>query len=249
MTAGSSPQTFALINSLGIEMVEQVPSLFTFNIDDKSLHELAGISVEWAFIKIKSLKIQSEGPLLITHWGVSGPAVLRMSAYAARELNKVDYHFKIEINWRGGEETSSVVDTLKWYKESNARKNVGNQNPFQFSSRLWRYFLNKIQIAHLNWADISNKKLDDLARCICEMEFDVTGKSTFKDEFVTAGGVKLSEVDFKTMESKKLPGLYFAGEVLDIDAVTGGFNFQAAWTTAMLAANSISKTLEDKKSY
>lgn len=249
MTAGSSPQTYALIESLGIEMVTQVPSLFTFNIQDKQLHELAGISVDWAFVKIKSLKIQSEGPLLITHWGLSGPAILRMSAYAARELNELGYQFKIEVNWKGGEEKSSVLDTLKWYKESNAKKNVANQNPFQFSARLWKYFLNKIEIAHLNWADISNKKMEDLAQLICGQEFEVNGKSTFKDEFVTAGGVKLSEIDFKTMESKKHPGLYFAGEVLDIDAVTGGFNFQAAWTTAMIAANSISKTLEDKKSY
>lgn len=249
MTAGSSPQTYALIESLGIEMVTQVPSLFTFNIQDKQLHELAGISVDWAFVKIKSLKIQSEGPLLITHWGLSGPVILRMSAYAARELNELGYQFKIEVNWKGGEEKSSVLDTLKWYKESNAKKNVANQNPFQFSARLWKYFLNKIEIAHLNWADISNKKMEDLAQLICGQEFEVNGKSTFKDEFVTAGGVKLSEIDFKTMESKKHPGLYFAGEVLDIDAVTGGFNFQAAWTTAMIAANSISKTLEDKKSY
>lgn len=248
-TAGSSPQMHSMLESIGFEMVNQVPSLFTFNIHDKRLHELAGISVPYAVVRIPSMKLISEGPLLVTHWGVSGPAILRLSAYAARQLNAVDYKFQCLIDWTGGLSKQDVLEKLKWWKETNNRRTVHLSQPFQFAQRLWTYIVGNTIPESMNWADISNKSMEVLAENICAMPFQVDGKSTFKDEFVTAGGVKLSEIDFKTMESKRFPGIYFAGEVLDIDAITGGFNFQAAWTTAYISAMSVSKTLQDEKSY
>ena len=231
MATGSSPQVWKMLERLGLKIVEPVPSLFTFNIKDKRIEGLAGISVPMAEVRILGTRFKESGPLLITHWGMSGPAVLKLSAWAARELNQKDYDFRIAINWAAGMPVERIREELEAFKAANPRKQVGTQNPFGLPGRLWHAF---IQAAGLkregNWAETGKKGLDKCSREIGFGEFQVKGKSTFKEEFVTAGGVDLKEINFKRFESKKHPGLFLAGEVLNIDAVTGGFNFQAAWT-------------------
>ena len=205
------------------------------------INGLQGLSVDSAGVKIvlNSKLSAQNSPLLITHWGLSGPAILKLSAFAARELAALDYKFEIEVNWCGKNFTE-VKDTLLYFKKNNGRKNVAANPLFGIPKRLWERMLTVgRQSLTANFADLSNAQIDSLTSTLTASRFKVNGKSTFKDEFVTAGGVNLSEVDFKTMQSKKIPGLYFAGEVLDIDAITGGFNFQAAWTTAWIAANHI----------
>lgn len=238
ITAGSSMSTWQMLEKLGHKIVPSVPSLFTFNIKDERIKGLEGISVPQATVSVLGQKLSSSGPLLITHWGMSGPGILRLSAWGARKLAEVNHNFEIEVNWLGDRTLNDVTEYLKTYKANHSKQTVGANPQFGLPSRLWDRLTGDSMKA-LRFADLSNKHITELAAQLAAGRYKVTGKSTFKDEFVTAGGVDLSEVDFKTMQSKKLPGIYFAGEVLDIDAITGGFNFQAAWTTGFIAGTSV----------
>lgn len=240
VATGSNPKMWELFQKLGHTIIAPVPSLFTFNIKDKELQNLMGISHEVS-IKIKDTKLQSEGNLLITHWGVSGPAVLRLSAWGARILADKKYNFTVQINWLKEYSVQEVLEELNIFKTSNSKKTVLSAKPFSFTKRLWEYLINKASIfSGKKWADCTKNEINKLAEVLTQSSYQVNGKSTFKEEFVTAGGIELKEVDFKTMQSKISPNVYFAGEVLNIDAITGGFNFQNAWTSAFIVANSIS---------
>lgn len=243
MATGSSPQVWKMLERIGLPIVPPVPSLFTFNIKDDRIEGLAGVSVPMAQVKILGTKFKDMGPLLITHWGMSGPAVLKLSAWAARELNEKGYDFTIMVNWAEGKSTEQIRQEIGQFKNQNARKKVGTLNPFGIPGRLWLRFVEAARLNQKgNWGDVSNKQLDKLSREVGEGQYAVKGKSTFKEEFVTAGGIDLKEVNFKRFESKTHPGLFFAGEVLNIDAVTGGFNFQAAWTGGFIAGNAMAET-------
>jgi len=241
VTAGASPRVWNMISALGLKIVEPVPSLFTFNIKDERILGLEGLSVGDSSVAVVGTKLKTEGPLLVTHWGMSGPGILRLSAWGAKDLAELQYQFDIEVNWTGKHPLAEVTEDIKQVKRRQAKKSVISNPLFNLPRRLWERFAVLVvgNKPMFNFADLSNKQIDQLAKEIAAGRYKVTGKSTFKDEFVTAGGVDLDEVDFKTMQSKKLPGLYFAGEVLDIDAITGGFNFQSAWTTGWLAGTSL----------
>jgi predicted Rossmann fold flavoprotein len=236
LATGSSNQIWEQLKRLNIKCVEPVSSLFTFNIKDDRIKELSGISVQNATVRIKNTNIETKGALLITHWGLSGPAILKLSSIAARTLADLKYSFEISVNFTSDSAAEEVYDFLEEMRKISSKKTVLLQPQFEIPSRLWK----SICIASLinndqNWADLSNFKLKELSNSITSAVFKVNGKSTFKEEFVTAGGVALEEIDFKRFESKKHPNLFFAGEVLNIDGVTGGFNFQAAWTGGYIA--------------
>lgn len=200
-----------------------------------------GIAVENAQVKINGTKFSQQGPILITHWGLSGPAVLKLSAFAARELAEMNYDFSISVNWLADHHENSVLEKLKLVRHEFASKKMINKNPFNLPQRLWEYHLHKCEInLEIRWADLPAKQQNQLAKQLCAEQFHVKGKTTFKEEFVTAGGIKLNEVNANTMESKIIPRLFFAGEILDVDGITGGFNFQNAWTSGWIAASSIS---------
>ena len=236
VTAGSSPKVWEMMRTVGHSIVRAVPSLFTFNIVDKKITELAGIALE-ATIEIPQLKLESQGPLLITHWGFSGPAILKMSAWGARELNESDYKFDVSINWLNYISTQECFENL--VAQRSSKRQVGNEWLFDVPKRLWKFLVAGINLTEKNWADCSNNDLQNLATVLTTSVFTINGKSTFKEEFVTAGGVDLKEINFKSFSSKKQENLYLAGEVLDIDAITGGFNFQNAWTGGWIIAQSI----------
>ncbi|RFN58848.1 BaiN/RdsA family NAD(P)/FAD-dependent oxidoreductase [Marixanthomonas ophiurae] len=245
IATGSNPKIWKVLESLEHTIVPPVPSLFTFNIDDKRIKDLPGLSTE-ASVKIlnenKKTILESEGPLLITHWGMSGPAILKLSAWGARLLEPTKYHFRVQVNWLLDASKESISEKLKSLKIELAKKTVLKNAQFDLPKRLWQSLVDASDISETTtWADISKEQINNLASQLTESRFNVHGKSTFKEEFVTAGGVKLKEVDFKTLESKKHKNLYFAGEVLNIDAITGGFNFQNAWTGGYLVAQSIAK--------
>ena len=240
IASGSSSVMWELIRGLGHRIVEPVPSLFTFNIKDDRIADLAGVSVPTAQVRIAGTKFQAEGPLLVTHWGLSGPGILRLSAWAARELHQMNYHFQILVNWAHPLNQEQVAAQVQAFREENRRKLAGKANPIGMPQRLWRRLLEKVGASpDGEWEQLGKKTLNQLAQELSAAQFSVAGKSTFKDEFVTAGGVALDEVDFKTFESKLHPGLFFAGEVLDIDAITGGFNFQAAWTGGWISGQGL----------
>ena len=216
------------------------PSLFTFKVNDKALNELAGISLPAASIKILGLKHATAGPVLITHWGLSGPAILKMSAWAAVELHELKYEFDIEVNWIS-QTYDDVLADIKQIKESDAKKQMGNVVMYKIPHRFWMYLLHTSDIQSTQqWANITKKQTQDLARNMTKFTLSVKGKSTNKEEFVTAGGVSLKEVNFKSFQSKIQENLYFAGEVLNIDGLTGGFNFQSAWTGAYIISKELS---------
>ena len=241
LATGSSTAVWSLLERLGHTIVKPVPSLFTFNIKDERLKDLLGISVPNAVVSVENEKLSETGPLLITHWGVSGPAILRLSAWGARVLNKRNYHFTIKINWINNYTFKDVEETLNDCKSNlYPKKYVSNTPQYELPNRLWQRLIAASEISEtMRWADLSKRHIQNLANQITQGIYEVRGKSTFKEEFVTAGGVRLDEVNFKTFESKLLPNLYFAGEVLDIDAITGGFNFQAAWSGAWTAGNAM----------
>jgi predicted Rossmann fold flavoprotein len=221
---------------LGHTIEPPVPSLFTFHIDDARLIGLSGVSVENAVVTVAGTKLKTDGPLLITHWGASGPAILKLSAWGARELAEVSYEFLLNVNWTGTYTRESLVKELLAVRDKNPKKQIATWSPLAMPQRLWERLVVSSGIAATTvWAQVGNAALGTLAQQLTAAELKVVGKSLFKDEFVTCGGVKLAEVDFKTMESRVCAGLHFAGEVLDIDGVTGGFNFQSAWTTGWLA--------------
>jgi hypothetical protein len=244
IAAGGGPKlsSYNWLSGIPHTIIEPVPSLFTFNIPDKSLHALAGISVPEAKISIQGTKLEQTGPLLITHWGLSGPAILKLSAWGARELAERNYQFAVTITWLPGRKEDDLRNEILKIKELNHKKQIGTFSPFSFPLRLWKWFLLRLQInEEMKWADASKKDINRLVVALLQMSLNVTGKSTFKDEFVTAGGISLKDVDMKTMQSRKYPGIFFAGEVLNIDGITGGFNFQAAWTTGYIAGKNIGK--------
>lgn len=230
------------LKELGHTVVPPVPSLFTFNFRHKILADLAGISVEQAAVKIKETNQVQTGPVLITHWGLSGPAVLKLSAWAARELHDMEYRYSVEINWLHPLNEQDVRQKLVQLRDSISKKLVTNQQEFPFSARLWERFIELSSIKpDKRWADLSNKEIHELTQQLAKGTYDIQGKTTYKEEFVTSGGIPLNEVNPDTLESKKIPGLYFVGEVLNIDGITGGFNFQAAWTNGWLAAQHIAE--------
>jgi len=222
------------LEQFGHRVEPPVPSLFTFHVTDSRLTGLQGLSVERVSVSVPGSKLQESGPLLVTHWGLSGPAILKLSAWGARELRERDYRFTCRVNWVP--EVAEVPGKLRAMKQRDGRKRVANQSMFELPRRLWERIVSAAKVPEsLTWSQISGRQLDALAAQLTAGEFAVTGKSMNKEEFVTCGGVSLKEVNFKTMESRKVSGLFFGGEVLDIDAITGGFNFQAAWTTGRMA--------------
>ena len=241
IASGSSNKVWSILSSsLHLDIVEPVPSLFTFNIDDVLLRDLPGLSVPNATITISDhQKLEANGPVLITHWGLSGPAVLRLSAWGARWMAEHKYCFDVKLNWLGMSK-EVAMDQLKITKADHPQKSVFATAFHPLPSRLWQRFLQMVDIdIQLQWANISSKQMSTLADWLTGSMLSANGKSTFKEEFVTAGGISLKEIDFKTFSSRRFPSLFFAGEILDIDAITGGFNFQAAWTGGYIAGEAV----------
>ena len=239
IACGGFPKSsmFEWLRKLGHSIEEPVPSLFTFNMPGNPITGLMGVAVPDAQVRITGSKLNSSGPLLITHWGMSGPAILKLSAWGARELAAVDYHFTAVVNWVPAFNENSMRDEIQHLRFEHASQKIGHRNPFQLPQRLWDYLLQQSDIkSETRWADLPAKEQNKLIKNLCAQEHTVKGKTTFKEEFVTAGGIRLSEVDASTMQSRLVPGLYFAGEILDVDGITGGFNFQHAWTSGFIAA-------------
>lgn len=239
IATGSNTQIWQLLTELGHQVISPVPSLFTFNMKDSRIEGLAGISAVVNMV-VEKEKLKTSGALLITHWGMSGPAVLKLSAWGARSLFEKNYQFDLVINWLQNISFNECLIILKNLKQNQAKKTIGGKSPFDFPNRLWERLVNAADISlEMRWADLSNAHLQNLTEQLIHSRFAVEGKSTFKEEFVTAGGVDLKEIDCKTFESRVHKNLFIIGESLNIDAVTGGFNFQNAWTSATLAARAI----------
>ena len=236
----SKSSQFEWLKKLGHTIESPVPSLFTFNMPGNTIASLMGVTVENVAVKIAGTKLSETGPLLITHWGMSGPAILKLSAWGARQLVIDNYKFTAIVNWLPPYNEQSLKDKLQQVRFEIAAQKISNRNPFALPQRLWEYLLLQSGVnLDIRWADLPAKKQNKLIKNLCAQEFAVNGKTTFKEEFVTSGGINLEEVDHNTMQSKIAPNLYFAGEVLNIDGVTGGFNFQNAWTTGWIAARAI----------
>lgn len=248
LATGGTKAVDVLAASLGHAIEPPVPSLFTFHIADARLEGLSGLAVERATVSVPGTKLKETGPVLITHWGLSGPGILRLSAWGARELAACDYKFALRVNWLPDHNFDSVIALAQAQRGLTGAKRVLNVALGGLPSRLWERLVAKAGIAEqTQWAGLNKAQTQALARLLVESEFAVTGKSMNKEEFVTCGGVRLAEVDFKTMASRVCPGLYFAGELLDIDGITGGFNFQAGWTTGWLAGNAMAAGLAKEK--
>jgi predicted Rossmann fold flavoprotein len=242
IATGGSPkiESYQWLGELGHSIASPVPSLFTFNIKESDITSLQGLAVKECQVKIAGTKLWWNGPLLITHWGFSGPAVLKLSALGARLLHEKDYKYTVLISWLNGAKEQEVKEEIEAFKLHNPLKYVTNACPFELPKRLWEFLVTKTGISpDLKWINVTGKTLNKIISHLINDEYNALGKTTFKDEFVTCGGVNLNEVDFDTMQSKICPGLYFCGEVLDIDGITGGFNFQAAWSTGWNVANGI----------
>jgi predicted Rossmann fold flavoprotein len=246
LATGSSPQGYRIAAALGHTIEPPVPSLFTFHVPDPALHNLAGLSVDPVVVKLMvpdTKPLTQTGPLLVTHWGFSGPAVLKLSAWGARSLHNAGYQGTLQVNWLPTLSRDQIRAALLAAKVDVPKRAIANACPVELPKRLWRYLVAQAGLDEaITWANLPKKALNQLVTSIHQGTFAIHGKSAFKDEFVTCGGVKLAEVDFKTMESRRCPGLYLAGEVLDIDGVTGGFNFQSAWTTGWIAGRAIAQT-------
>jgi predicted Rossmann fold flavoprotein len=244
LATGGSPQGHTLARTLGHEITPIAPSLFTFNVKDDRIEGLAGLSVNPVHLRltIGTDKLEQSGPLLITHWGLSGPAVLKLSAWGARLLHQAGYKAKLTINWLPNENDASLRKTLLSVKSQLPQRSVHSNCPVMIPKRLWESFCRHAEIPEkTRWAELSNRALNLLIQSLIQGAYTISGKGQFKEEFVTCGGINLKEVDFKTMESRICPGLYFAGELLDIDGVTGGFNFQSAWTTGWIAGQAMAQ--------
>ncbi|MEP6675169.1 MAG: NAD(P)/FAD-dependent oxidoreductase [Ferruginibacter sp.] len=242
IASGGYPKSsqFEWLRQIGHAIEDPVPSLFTFNMPGNIITGLMGLSVDNVVVKINGTKLTETGPVLITHWGLSGPAVLKLSAWGARILQEKNYSFSITVNWLPAFTEQSLRERFQRLRFDIATQKLINRNPFFLPQRLWEYFLSQSGIAAgIRWADLPAKEQNKLIKHLCAQEFSVHGKTTFKEEFVTCGGIKLEEIDVNTMQSKIVPGLFFAGEVLNADGVTGGFNFQNAWTTGWIAAKGI----------
>ncbi len=242
IATGSNPKVWELIKSLGHEIITPLPSLFTFNIADKRIQDVPGVAVPHATVKVLGTKLEGFGPLLITHWGMSGPAILKMSSFGARVLAEKNYQFDLQVNWLS-QSQEQIEEALRELKQNQAKKQVALKSPFtEIPKRLWFQLVTAAEVKEESrWGELSNKQLIKLSLQLTQCQFKANGKSTFKDEFVTAGGVNLKEINFKRFESKLHKNLFFAGEVLDIDAVTGGFNFQNAWTGGYIAGTAMSE--------
>ena len=238
IATGGSPklQGFQWLKDLGHSIINPIPSLFTFNIPGDSITQLMGVAVEDAKVKIKGYNIETSGALLITHWGMSGPAILKASAFGAPALAECQYNFEIQVNWLGERNTEILFNQLQICALEHPQKAVSKQKAFPLPQRLWQYLVNKKGIeVDKKWIDLGKKKRRQLLELLVNDVYSISGKTTFKEEFVTCGGVGLKSIHLKTLESKSHTGLYFAGEVLNIDAITGGYNFQAAWSTGFIA--------------
>ena len=244
VTTGGYPHKngYSIFDGLDLELVPPVPSLFTFNIPSDPVRELMGTVVENVSVSLAGTNFKASGPLLVTHWGMSGPAILKLSSYAARHLAETGYDATLLVNWAGGRINDSIKTELLSIAANNQQKMVSNFHPEFIPSRLWSYLLNKARLREeTRWAEIGAKGMNRLADILSNDSYHIKGQSRFREEFVTCGGISLSEINNKTLECKKHPGLYFAGEILDVDAITGGFNLQAAWSTGYLAALSIAQ--------
>ena len=241
LASGGYPKPFMFdwILQSGHSIEEPVPSLFTFNMPGNLITSLMGISVPDAQVKITGEVLKERGPLLITHWGLSGPAILKLSAWGARILKEKEYRFEIRVNWLGDRTEVSLRDEIQMIRESSGGKKIKQKNPWDLPQRLWEYHLELAAIKDIHWADLPTALQNKLIQQITNQSFQVEGKTTFKEEFVTAGGVKLSEINHHSLESRIRPGLFFAGEILDVDGITGGFNFQHAWTSGFIAGKAI----------
>lgn len=246
VTTGGSPRGEGLrwLMDMGHQVEQPVPSLFTFNISDAALTALMGVVAEQVTVMIPGSKWRASGPLLITHWGMSGPPILKLSSYAARLLAENQYRLPLSVNWVDTTD-AEVQDLLYETMARHPQKQLPTLNPFGLSQRLWTYLLEKSlgNRAQVRWVELSKKEVNRLVNVLCNDGYTITGRSAFKEEFVTCGGISLKSVNPSTLESKHVNHLYFAGEVLDIDGVTGGFNFQAAWTTAYTVASAIASKL------
>lgn len=234
IATGGSPKLSAYqwLKAIGHKIIDPIPSLFTFNMPKENVRNLMGVVAPNASVSIRGTKLNNSGPLLITHWGMSGPAILKLSSWSARELYELNYQFVCQVNWTHALKEAQLKDALL----QGGNKQIKNYNPTDIPSRLWLHLLEKAELNEtLSWQEQNKKAKNKLITILTNDQYQVTGKTTFKEEFVTCGGVDLSDINSLTMESKVCPGLYFAGEVMNIDAVTGGFNFQAAWTTGYLA--------------
>jgi predicted Rossmann fold flavoprotein len=233
---------FDWLRAAGHTIQEPVPSLFTFNLPGHPIRELMGVVVDPVLVKITGSKLQEKGPVLITHWGLSGPAILRLSAWGARLLAATDWQFKLLINWVPAYHEQSLLEFIRQFRNEKGALKIQNRNPFGLPQRFWEWILAEAGAGlDTKWGELPGREQNKLVKLLAAMELEIKGKTTFKEEFVTAGGISLSEVDPATMESRLQPGLYFAGEVLDVDGITGGFNFQHAWTSGWLAARNIVK--------
>lgn len=238
VTTGGSPKMSGLtwLQDLGLQIETPVPSLFTFNMPNNPIRDLMGCVVEETLVKVEGTKLIGDGPLLVTHWGMSGPAVLKLSAWGARILADKNYQFAILVNWLNNPSEEEVRAQINKAIQDAGNKRLNKFNPFPITNRIWNFLCEKVGFSEeTKWVELSKKSKNRLFTVLTQDRYEVSGKTTFKEEFVTCGGVALSEINFKTMATKKYPNLYFAGEVLDIDGITGGFNFQAAWTTGFIA--------------
>lgn len=238
IASGGSPKKKGLeyLENLGHSIEEPVPSLFTFNVPKAPITQLMGLVVNNAMVSIQGTKLKSTGPLLITHWGMSGPAVLKLSSFGARLLNQKDYIFNIQVNWAGNSNYENVMSYLGELSLVNSKKQLSNLRPYELPERLWLFLLRKIEFSiSRKWGELGKKGLNKMVNILTNDVYEVKGKTTFKEEFVTCGGISLENIDMKSMQSRVVKNLYFAGEVMDIDGITGGYNFQAAWTTGFIA--------------
>ncbi len=238
IATGGSPKMSGLtwLEDLGLNIEYPVPSLFTFNMPNESIKSLMGIVVENALVNVQGTKLKSDGPLLITHWGMSGPAILKLSAFGARLLSEMNYSFKIQVNWVNEVNNEKVRNEILRIVKGNENKLLRNYRPYGLQDRLWQFLVSKCDFPEEHrWMNLGKKGVNKLVNILTNDIYSVEGKTTFKEEFVTCGGVSLDDIDVKTMESRVVDNLYFCGEVLDIDGITGGYNFQAAWTTGFIA--------------
>lgn len=245
LTVGGIPKRSGMewIERTGCEMIDPVPSLFTFNMPENQVTELMGVVIEQTESKIEREKLVANGPLLVTHWGMSGPSVLKLSAWGARLLAEKNYEFNLLVNWVDGKKEEEIRNILQSFSQGDhGAKKIDNLNPFGISKRMWKFICDKLEFSEeFRWNELGKKNLNKLVNQLVNDSYPVSGKTTFKEEFVTAGGVALKQVDVNTMQHKQIEGLFFAGEVLDIDGITGGFNFQAAWTTGFIAGKNVGK--------
>ena len=238
LATGGCPKRSGLdwLEALGHKIEDPVPSLFTFNMPDEPVRELMGIVVEKAMVNIQGTKLKSDGPLLITHWGMSGPAILKLSAFGARLLSEMNYECKAQVNWVSVVNNEEVRQEILNISEEHSQKILANYRPYLLPERLWHFLLDKCELPRQKkWSELGKKGVNKLMTILTNDVYSVRGKTTFKEEFVTCGGVSLESIDFDTMQSRVCPNLYFAGELMDIDGITGGYNFQSAWTTGFIA--------------